>query len=99
MEQIQKAWIETRRPGLPTGLALTLLGAALLLRSAGFLRLIGLFAVVYGILRSRMEEHALIILQHGSKKPLMLLRTKDGVWAKEVLSVLTQARLFAEHEK
>lgn len=89
--EIRRVWIETRRPGLLVGGALTLLGVALLLRGVGLLRLVGAAALVFGILRSRVEQHVVAIQLDGGRR-VDALATPDGVWAREVLAALERAR-------
>lgn len=93
LKQIKKSWVETRRPGLRVGAMLAVLGAALLLRGAGIMRVFGLIVAAYGVLRARSEEHAVMLQIEGETTPQEALKTADGVWAREVLAVLVKARL------
>jgi hypothetical protein len=93
LDHIQRAWLVTRRPGLALGATLALLGAALLLRGAGPLRLVGLAVMAYGVFRAQGEEHALMLQIKGVASPQEALRTRDSPRARQALAALSQARL------
>lgn len=91
LDRIQRTWLVTRRPGLALGATLALLGAALLLRGAGPLRLIGLAVMAYGVFRAQGEEHALMLQIKGVASPQEALRTRESPRARQALAALSQA--------
>ena len=93
LARVQRAWILTRRPGLPTGAALAALGALLLLRGAGPVRLVGALVAAYGVYLARSEHHLLLLQIENVAAPQVALSTNDGGWAREVLAAVHEAIL------
>lgn len=91
LERVQAAWVETRRPGYAQGALMAVLGAALLLRGAGLLKLVGAALVGMGVLRARVSEFVLVLRLDG-EPPFEALRTRDEAWAREALGVIDRAR-------
>lgn len=94
LARVRIAWVETRRPQYLAGALLALIGAAVLLRAGGPLRLLGLVAVAVGVLRARVTEHVLK-LRLDDGKDRVALRTADGPWAHRVLAAIERARLVS----
>jgi hypothetical protein len=93
LEKIQRSWVVTRRPGLALGATLAFLGAALLLRGAGLLRLVGAMLAGYGVLRARSERHTLMLQIEGVVSPQVALETRDVSLVHQALTALARAKM------
>lgn len=90
-DHIQRAWVESRRPGLIAGGGMLALGAIILARGAVFMKLMGVLLIAFGFVRMRGVEHV-VRLQLTSGTVIDGLKTTDPRWAGLVLGAIEEAR-------
>jgi hypothetical protein len=93
--QVRRLWVETRHPGQAFGAGLIVVGACLVLKGGGLLKLVGAALVAAGVIRARAEVHTLMVQLHGEESARPALRTAHADRARQVLAAVEQARRAA----